>query len=261
MTWTLATFNINGVRARLEPLLSWLAQAAPDVLCLQEIKCQDDQFPQAALAEAGYQSAVWGQKAYHGVAILSRRPPQQVLKGFDDGQPLAESRLISALVDGVWVVNTYVPQGRDPSHPAFQDKLAFIERLGRFLRARFQPGDPLVWLGDINVAPQPLDVFDPERLQGQVGFHPAEHQALAQVTAWGLTDLFRLHHPGEKQFTFWDYRLPKSFARNLGWRIDHLLATAPLAQACRAAWVDTEPRGREKPSDHAPVLASFELAD
>lgn len=261
MEWTLATFNVNGLRARLDLLLSWLAQAAPDVLCLQEIKCEDKSFPQEALAEAGYQAAWWGQKSYNGVAILSRRAPQQVQRGFGDGQPEAEARLISALVDGVWVVNSYVPQGRDPGHPAFQEKLAFIERLGRFLAGRFTPADPVVWLGDINVAPEALDVFDPQRLEGQVGFHPAERQAYAQVKAWGLSDLFRLRHPQDKQFTFWDYRLPKSFPRNLGWRIDHLLATEPLARACQEVWVDSEPRGRERPSDHTPVLARFNLAD
>ena len=261
MIWKLATFNVNGLRARLDNLLAWLAREAPDALCLQEIKCEDASFPLAAMQEAGYQAVFWGQKSYNGVAILSRRAPQQVLKGFADGQPEPEARLLSALVDGVWVVNSYVPQGRDPGHPAFQEKLAFLERLGRFLQDRFTPSDPVVWLGDINVAPEALDVFDPERLKGQVGFHPVEQEALGRVMAWGLTDLFRLHHPQERQFTFWDYRLPMSFQRNLGWRIDHLLATEPLALACRAAWVDTAPRGQEKPSDHAPVLAQFELQD
>jgi len=261
MVWTLATYNINGIRARLEALVSWLDQLRPDVVALQEIKCEDSNFPSEALARAGYHATVWGQKSYNGVAILSRRQPAQAQRGFDDGQPLEEARLLTARVDGVWVINSYVPQGRDPGHPAFQDKLAFLERMGRHLRERFQPSDPLVWLGDINVAPEPLDVFDPKRLAGQVGFHPAEQQALAQVKAWGLTDLYRLHHPQEKQFTFWDYRLPKSFQRNLGWRIDHLLASEPMAEACRSAWVDTGPRGQEKPSDHAPVLASFELPE
>ncbi|MFH1034718.1 MAG: exodeoxyribonuclease III [Pseudomonadota bacterium] len=261
MEWTLATFNVNGIRARLDLLLGWLERAAPDVVCLQEIKCEDQSFPAEALARAGYSAAWWGQKSYNGVAILSRRRPAQVLKGFEDGQPLEEARLISALVDGVWVVNSYVPQGRDPDHPAFQYKLAFLERLGRFLAGRFTPADPLVWLGDINVAPEPLDVFDPQRLEGQVGFHPAERQAYARVKAWGLSDLFRRLHPEEKQFTFWDYRLPKSLQRNLGWRIDHLLATEPLAGACQQAWVDMEPRGREKPSDHTPMLARFQLPD
>lgn len=262
MLWKLATFNVNGLRARLDLLLGWLAQTAPDVVCLQETKCPDDGFPAAQLEAAGYSAAFWGQKSYNGVALLSRRPPAQVHKGLE-GVPGAEeeARHMAALVDGVWVINSYVPQGRDPSHPAFQAKLAFFDKVGQYLAGRFSPGDPLVWLGDLNVAPEPLDVFDPGRLEGQVGFHPQERQALARVAAWGLEDLFRRHHPQDKQFTFWDYRLPKSFTRNLGWRIDHLLATAPLAGLSQDCWVDTGPRGQEKPSDHTPVLASFLLPD
>ena len=252
MTWTLATYNINGIRARLDSLLAWLASASPDVVCLQEIKCEDASFPQEALARAGYQAAVWGQKSYNGVAVLSRRPPQEILRGFADGQPLEEARLLSALVDGVWLVNSYVPQGREVGHPAFLAKLAFIQRLGRFLESRFEPGQPLVWLGDINVAPAALDVYDPQRLAGQVGFHPAEQEALAGVTAWGLFDLFRLRHPELKQFTFWDYRLPKSFQRNLGWRIDHMLVTQALAQACQEVWVDSSCAARKNPRTTRP---------
>ena len=258
MTWKLANFNVNGIRARLPILLDWLRQAAPDVACLQETKCQDADFPLAEIQAAGYQAAYHGQKSYNGVAVLSRRTPERVGKGFENGQPAEEARLLTALVDGVWVVNSYVPQGREPSHPAFQAKLDFLAQLGAWLAERFRPGDRLVLLGDLNVAPGPLDVFDPQRLEGQVGFHPAERQALARVMEWGLVDLFRLHHPQERQFSFWDYRLPKSFERNLGWRIDHLLATRPLAQACRAAWVDAGPRGLAKPSDHTPVLAEFD---
>jgi exodeoxyribonuclease-3 len=129
----------------------------------------------------------------------------------------------------------------------------------QWLRLRCQPEHPILWCGDINVAPGPLDVYDPKRLQGQVGFHPDEWAALARTMSWGLSDLFRKFHPEEKQFTFWDYRLPKSFARDLGWRIDHMLASQALAANCLNCWVDSEPRGWEKPSDHTPILASFNL--
>jgi exodeoxyribonuclease-3 len=259
MRFKVATFNVNGVRARLGILLDWLREQAPDLLCLQETKAQDQDFPASEFEALGYRAAYWGQKAYNGVAVLGRSGFDEVRKGFGDGQSDEEARLITVRASGVWVVNTYVPQGRDPADPAFQAKLAFFARLESWLAAGFSPEQPLLLLGDLNVAPAALDVFDPKRLEGQVGFHPAERQALAKTAAWGLSDLFRLRHPEEKQFTFWDYRLPKSFARNLGWRIDHILASAPLARACVEAWVDVAPRGREKPSDHTPVLAEFDL--
>lgn len=261
MRLKVATFNVNGVRARLGLLLDWLREQSPDLLCLQETKVQDQDFPAGEFAALGYRAAYWGQKSYNGVAVLGRGDFDEVRKGFGDGQPDEEARLIAVRAAGLWVVNTYVPQGRDPDDPAFQAKLAFFARLENWLRAGFSPDQPLLWLGDINVAPEALDVFDPQRLAGQVGFHPAERQALARTAAWGLTDLFRLRHPEARQFTFWDYRLPKSFQRNLGWRIDHILASAPLVGSCAEVWVDMAPRGRDKPSDHTPVVAEFDLAD
>lgn len=259
MSWKLATFNVNGIRARLPLLIDWLKQHRPDVLCLQEIKCQDENFPADPFLEVGYTAAVKGQKSFNGVAILTRKPPDEVLKAFDDGKPDDEARLITAYVEGVWIVNTYVPQGRHPDDPAFQYKLDFFSRLKDWFSARFDPNRPLIWTGDMNVAPDPIDVFDPVRMDGEVGFHPAERETFAQVAAWGFTDLFRMHHPQEKQFTFWDYRLPKSFQRNLGWRLDHIMATKPLAEVSIACSVDTGPRGLPKPSDHTPVCAEFDL--
>jgi exodeoxyribonuclease-3 len=259
MPYKLATFNANGIRARLPILLDWLAQNSPQVLCLQETKVQDKDFPQDPILEAGYKAAFWGQKSYNGVAILSKEDPDEVLVGFDGGEEEDQARMISARFGKLWVVNTYVPQGRSPEDPAFEYKLDFFNQLHDWFNKRFSADQPLLWTGDLNVAPQALDVFDPERLEGQVGFHPQERQALEAVMSWGLIDLFRLHHPDEKQFTFWDYRLPASFKRNLGWRLDHLMATAPLARACVAAWVDAEPRGLAKPSDHTFVLADLDL--
>ena len=259
MAWKLATFNVNGIRARLATVVDWLGEQQPDVLCLQEIKCQDRDFPVGPFEAVGYHVSVRGQKSFNGVAILSRRQPAERITAFADGDPDDEARLIAVSVDSVWVVNTYVPQGRDPELPAFQSKLGFFRRLKRWLAGRFDPNQPLIWTGDINVAPTALDVFDPKRLAGSVGLHPLEHQALAEVASWGLVDCFRHHHPDRKQFTFWDYRLPKSFERNLGWRIDHILATRPLAGVCLDCRVDSELRGRANPSDHTPVWAEFAL--
>jgi len=259
MIWKLATFNVNGIRARLQNLVAWLDKHQPDVLCLQEIKCRDGDFPVDAFVSAGYRASVRGQKSYNGVAILTKREPSEILRAFGDGEAQDdEARLIAVLIDGIWIVNTYVPQGRDPDDPAFQYKLAFLGRLRRLFERRFDPNRPLVWTGDINVAPGPVDVFDPLRLDGHVGFHPAERKAFADVAAWGFTDLFRYHHPERKQFTFWDYRLPKSFERNLGWRLDHIMVTSPMASASIDCQVDGEPRSQDRPSDHTPVWASFD---
>lgn len=259
MVWRMATFNVNGIRARLATVLEYLQDSQPDVLCLQEIKCVTQEFPTDAFLAAGYTAHVRGQKGFNGVAILARRPPTEVLDSFGDGDNDDEARLIAARLDGIWLVNTYVPQGRDPNHPVFQTKLQFFARLRRWLSNHFDPDIPLVWTGDLNVAPEAIDVYDPKRMAGQVGFHPAEHEALADVMAWGLTDLFRKHHPQEKQFTFWDYRLPKSFERNLGWRIDHIMVTEPLVQTAIECSVDTTPRVSPKPSDHTPVWATFAI--
>jgi len=237
----------------------WLRANQPDVLCLQEIKCQDQDFPAQPFQDSGYVISLRGQKGFNGVAILSKSRPDQVWLEFGDGGPENEARLIAARVDGVIVVNTYVPMGRDVADPAFQYKLDFFKRLKQWFQSRFEPSQPLIWTGDMNVAPQPIDVFNPERLDGEVGFHPLEREALADAKTWGFTDLFRVKHPGEQQFTFWDYRLPKSFERNLGWRLDHILATRPLESALCDCAVDTDPRALPKPSDHTPVWAEIDL--
>ena len=255
MTWSLATFNVNGVRARLPLLLEWLADAAPEVACLQETKVQDGDFPAEAFAELGYKASFHGQKSFNGVAILSKDEPSQVLIGLGDGDE--QARVMAVRLPQAWVVNFYVPQGREVGHEAYAYKLAFLARARAWLEERFSPGEPLALVGDMNVAPTDLDVYDPKRMEGKVTCTDAERQALQKLRDWGLEDLFRRFHPDQKQFTFWDYRLPQSFKRNLGWRIDFVLATPPLAQACGECLVDVDPRGRPKPSDHTPVVARF----
>ncbi len=261
MRWKLATFNVNGIRSRREVVLSWIDRNRPDVLCMQEIKCIDSEFPSEALSEIGYRSSICGQKSFHGVAIATLREPEAVRRGFGDGESDEEARLIAVKVDGIWVFNTYVPQGRSPEHPAFQIKLRFFGRLRELFEREFKPRDRIVWTGDINVAPEEIDVFSPKRMLGKIGFHPLEREALANVESWGFVDLFRKHHPDDRQFTFWDYRLPESFNRNLGWRLDHIRVTEPLARVSIDCRVDTEPRGAATPSDHTPVWAEIELAE
>jgi exodeoxyribonuclease III len=259
MKWKVATFNVNGIRSRRQVVLSWVEQNRPDVLCLQEIKCQDFEFPVEEILNIGYESSVCGQKSFHGVAILSKQRPDEVQRGFGDGQPDEEARLIAIKVSGIWIFNTYVPQGRGPETPFFEIKLGFFARLRNLFEGRFAPNEPIIWTGDMNVAPEDIDVFAPRRMDGKIGFHPSERKALADVMSWGFVDLFRKHHPGVKQFTFWDYRLPESFRRNLGWRLDHILATSPVAEASLDCCVDAGPRGAASPSDHTPVWAELEL--
>ncbi|NLI80414.1 MAG: exodeoxyribonuclease III [Deltaproteobacteria bacterium] len=257
-SWQVATFNVNGIRARLPLVFSWLRDRRPDVLCLQEIKCQERDFPYQAFSELGYTATVYGQKAFNGVAFLSLSEPAEVWRGFGDAFSEDEARIICGLFGGVWIVNTYVPQGRSPQDPAFRFKLDFFAKLLDWFRERFDPQWPVIWTGDLNVAPEPIDVYDPVRLQGEVGFHPDEQAALERVKGWGFVDLFRMHNPGKRQYTFWDYRIPKAFQRNLGWRLDHVMATRFLADRSRECRVDDQSRGVEKASDHAPVVAVFD---
>ena len=255
-----ATYNANSIRSRLELVLGWLEKENPDILCLQETKVQDADFPAMAFLEAGYHVVFRGQKAYAGVAIVSREEPQEVAYGFDDGGEPDEARLIRAVIGGIPVVNTYVPQGRSPDSPQFQYKLEWLERLRALFERHYSPQEPLLWMGDFNVAPEPIDVHDPKRLKNHVDFHPLARAALEQIRKWGFVDVFRLHHPDEpEQYTFWDYRVRDAVRRKLGWRVDHIWATEPLARKSTGAWIDVEARLTERPSDHTFLVAEFAL--
>ncbi len=258
MSFVVATWNVNSVRARMHVLLPWLAKVAPDVVCLQETKVQDHEFPVAEIEKAGYRVAFRGEKSYNGVAILSKTPIENFRCGFDDDGPPDESRLIVAEVGGIAIVNTYVPQGRDVDHPMYAYKLAWFERLRALLEARFSPEQPLLWVGDLNVAPEPIDVWDPKRLLGHVCFNPQVTEALEAVKAWGLVDVFRKHCPDPGQYSYYDYRAKDAIAQGKGWRIDHILATKLLAERSVTAWIDLAPRTGERPSDHTPMLVRFE---
>ncbi len=253
-----ASFNVNSIRARLGIVTEWVGKEAPDVLCLQETKVQDAAFPLETLKGIGYHCAFSGEKSYNGVAILSRSRPGKVRKGFG-GDGSEKTRIISAEIEGVWVVNTYVPQGFLPLSAKFRYKLDWFARLYGYFEANFNPSDPVLWVGDFNVAPAPEDVYDPELLGGHVGFHPDEHAALERFREWGFVDVFRMHDRSEGRFTFWDYRIRNAVKRGLGWRVDHIWATRILAERSVRAWIDTGPRLKPRPSDHAPVVAEFDL--
>lgn len=255
----IASFNANSIRSRLEIILDWIDRNECDVLCVQETKVEDKDFPSDAISRAGLHCVFTGQKAYNGVAIISRMPPQDVVIGLGLLEPDAEARIIRASFDGVTVVNTYIPQGTDVISPRFQYKLNWIRGMRDYFSRDFTPSDPIVWVGDFNVAREEIDVYDPEGLRGVVCFSPQEHEALDYVTDWGFVDVFRKHHPGEAGlYTFWDYRIPNGFKRRLGWRIDHIQATRPLADGSTGCWIDKEPRGMERPSDHTFIVADWD---
>ncbi len=254
-----ATFNANSVRARMPILIDWIEANSPDILCIQETKAQDKDFPEAEFSGLGYYVVFRGQKSYNGVAIASKEKPQDVSFGLDDGGEPDEARLIRATVAGIPVVNTYVPQGRSLDSPFFQYKLEWFRRLRAYFDRHFSPDKPLLWTGDLNVAPEPKDVYDPQKLAGSVCFHPDEHKALEEVKEWGFVDVFRKHRPEAGLYSFWDYRMRDALGRNRGWRLDHILATRPLAEKSAGADIDIEPRRAERPSDHTFVTAEFKL--
>jgi len=251
-----ATWNVNSIRARLDHVLGWLADARPDVLCLQETKVADGDFPSDAFQRAGYAVAVSGQKSYNGVALASRAPLEAVTAGLHDEPDPAEKRLLRATVQGVRVCSVYVPNGQEVGSPAFAAKLRWLARLRETLLGEGVPDRPLLLCGDFNVAPDDRDVHDPEAHRGQLHFHPDEHRALADLLALGLVDLYRRHHPEGGRYSWWDYRMG-AFRRNLGLRIDLVLGTPDLAARSAAADIDTAPRRLEKPSDHAPVIVEI----
>jgi exodeoxyribonuclease III len=258
---TVATFNAASVRARLPILLDWLARHEPDVLAIQETKVEDDKFPIAEFEELGYHVAVHGQKSWNGVATLSRSPIGNPRCGFGDDLFPTDCRILAGEIDGIPFINTYVPNGNSVGSEKWEYKLRWLERFDRYLRENFAPDRPLVWLGDINIAPTADDVHNSKRFYGGVGHHPDEFERLDRILRFGLVDVFRMHHQGPGHYTFWDFTIPKAAERNLGWRIDHIYATSRLAQRCTSAAVDREPRLMERPSDHTFVVAEFDLEE
>ncbi len=257
----IATFNVNSLRKRLPIVLDWLQRHKPDVLCLQETKVQDEVFPLLMLSSAGYSVSFRGIKSYNGIAVLSRTPPEEVFYGFDDGKDLNgldDARLMRVVVQGIPIINTYIPQGFKIDSPKYQYKLMWFKRLRAYFDRHLTPQKQAVWCGDMNVAPEPMDVHSPDTHLKHVCFHEDARRVYKETLAWGFQDVFRKLHPGRKQYTFWDYRQPSSLEADKGWRIDHILATASLAQNCVKCDVDIEPRRAQDPSDHTFLWAEFE---
>lgn len=251
----LATWNVNSLKVRLPQVLEWLADRRPDVVCLQETKLEDRNFPIAELEAAGYQAAFAGQKTYNGVAILSRLPLEDVsvgIPGFADEQ----QRLIAATAGGTRIVCAYFPNGQSVGSDKYAYKLRWIEALTAWLRQALARHPRLALLGDYNIAPEPRDVHDPAEWEGQVLFSEPERAAFRNLTELGLQDAFRLFEQPENTYSWWDYRM-MAFRRNRGLRIDHILLSKVLAGHCTACAVDKAPRKAERPSDHAPVMATL----
>ncbi len=253
-----ATWNVNSIRARKDRLLRWLGAHAPDVLCLQETKVTDNEFPFADLAALGYRAAAHGQRAYNGVAILARDAITDAAQGLGNGADDVQARLIVATVKGVRVASVYAPNGGEVDSDKWRYKLDWLQRLRRWLDHHHRPGDPLVLAGDFNIAPDDHDVAHPERWGQSVLCHPDGRRALAEVTSFGIVDLLRKHHPAGGIYSWWDYR-SLAFPHNDGLRIDLIYATPPVAARCTAAFVDRDERKGKQPSDHAPVVVDLEL--
>lgn len=254
--FTIVTWNVNSVRVRIDHVVDWLGDFVPDVLCLQETKVQDEQFPLEPFKALGYDSAIYGQKSYNGVAIISRHPIEDILLGFDGSQQEEQKRLIAATIKGIRIVNAYVPNGSAPDSEKFGEKMAFLEKLNSYMRERHTLEQPLALVGDFNAAMDERDVYSVEEMQGKVCYHPDERKALAKLTQWGLVDQFRALEEGAGHYSWWDYR-QGAYQRNAGLRIDHIWITPSLAERVISCWIDREERAREQASDHVPVVAAY----
>lgn len=254
----IATWNVNSINVRMPQLLGWLDRVQPDVLCVQETKCVDESFPLEDLENAGYRAEFTGQKSYNGVAIVSKFPVEDVQKNFLDDDDDSPKRMIAATVNGVRIVNTYIPNGTELWTDKFTFKLDWLQRLRRYLDDQCSMTGDVLLCGDFNVAMDDADVWSPPLFEGKLHFSKPERAAMFNVKQWGLVDLYRKLNGDVQEFSWWDYRAG-AWQKNHGLRIDHLWASSSLAEKCTSCVIDKSPRQFEKPSDHAPVTADFDV--
>jgi exodeoxyribonuclease III len=259
----IATWNVNSVKARLDAAKTWLAEEAPDVVCLQEIKTIDGGFPAELFESLGYNCAVHGQKSYNGVAILSKRPPEDVVRGLPAVEGDDQARYIEAVVPAgsgrtVRIASIYAPNGNPPASDRFAYKLAWLERLRRHARHLLNFEEPLILAGDYNVIPDPEDCHDPKAWEGDALFQPESRAAYRRIENLGLTDAFRACHAQPHCYTFWDYQAG-AWAKDHGIRIDHMLMSAQAADRLVTCSIERKVRGWEKPSDHVPVVCELAI--
>lgn len=256
-TFKIATWNVNSLRVRLPQVLSWIQSTQPDVLALQEIKMMDSDFPFAEIESIGYNGIASGQKTYNGMAILSRKKAEQIVTDIPELHD-HQRRVLAVSIDDVRILNLYIPNGESVSSEKYQYKLNWLKHLDIYLQHELKTHQKMLVLGDFNIAPENIDVHDPKFWEGKVLFSDLERKAFRDMLSLGLQDCFRKHHSGEKNYTWWDYRL-NAFKRNLGLRIDHILASNALARNCTTCYIDKIPRTSERPSDHTPVVAEFTI--
>ncbi len=255
-TWTVASWNVNSIRVRAEQVAAWLAERRPDVLALQELKVPEEEFPREIFEELGYRALVHGQKTWNGVALLARGDLAEVRRRLPGMEDDPQARFLAARADGVLVAGVYVPNGQAVGTDKYAYKLRWLEALARWFEEERDPSEPLVLCGDFNIAPDERDLWDPEAFRDQVLFSAPERAALERLLSWGLADVFRRFHEEGGHYSWWDYR-QAAFRRNMGARIDLVLVTPPLLERALSAEIDRAPRRLPRPSDHAPVLATF----
>jgi len=253
-----ASWNVNSISVRLPHILEWLQEVNPDVVCLQETKSVDEKFPLAQLNEAGYQCSFFGERAYNGVAILSKLPAENIQKGFIGEQEPFSRRFIEAKVGPIYVLNCYIPNGQAVGSEKYEYKLRWLESLKSYLHQHKNSALPTVLCGDFNICPLDVDICKPEEFLGTIMCSDVERQALDEIKNWGFVDTFRKVNEQGGEYTWWDYRMG-AFRRNLGFRIDHIWATSALCEKVSRSWIDKSPRKKERPSDHAPLLTEFSI--
>ena len=263
-----ASWNVNSIRSRLLQVIDWMNQVDPDILCLQETKVIDDSFPVEPFEKLGYSVEVYGQKSYNGVAIISKIKAENVKKGFYDLSDsdqnieilLDQKRLISADINGVKIINVYVPNGSSLESNKFEYKINWLSCLASFLDEQEKKGELICLLGDFNVAPSNLDIHDPNKYEGGIMASEIERNALDNVLKERLIDSFRIFEKNTGHWSWWDYR-NKAFELNKGWRIDHIYISKKLSSKLKSCVIDCSPRGNLRPSDHAPVMIDLDLND
>jgi len=253
----IATWNVNSLRVRLPHVLDWLKNNQPDVLALQELKMSTEDFPLAEIQAAGYHAAVSGQKTYNGVAILSKHPGIDVITDIPELED-HQRRVLCTTINGVRILNLYVPNGEAVGSEKYVYKLNWLNHLDKYLKHETKAHPQMIVLGDFNIAPQEIDVYDPNAWKDSVLFSDKERMAFQDMLQVGFVDCFRQLAPDDQSYSWWDYRL-NAFKRNMGLRIDHILATPSLFASCQQCYIDKIPRALERPSDHAPVMAEFFL--